>query len=541
MDKKSILWRAARSLKAKITNIEKADTEKRVAFSQRMVEKRDRKKKKGIKKEKYAFMTQASGLSVDELKEKADHFREMGIVRFSAERFRMYGLYNMDDEQARETLLKMKKAYELERELKWDYRLIDLGKISYEDTYPRMREFMELESSLITMAEKRDIAGKVLYLHPEKMSDEEISDLAIDMEFTRRVLRYGHNGYVQFHLHEKSIPERREFISGRERVLLMPIINSEESKAILDDKLLTYERLHDWFGRDMVSISSEADYFKFKKFFDNNEKAVIKPRFDSLGKGIKLIHKSDLDSLRRTFVELIDEYRHFLMEGFIEAAPEIKALNPDSVNTVRFITHYDGENTEIWSVSMRIGRKGSFVDNAGAGGVTVTVDKDTGTIISDSCDEFGFVYERHPETGIKFKGYQLPAWDKALKVVYSVVDKIEGATFIGWDLACTADHEWVIVEANGKTGFFGAQAPLDKGRRRDFLRVIGAPERGVLCDVVALDMADKVEEQYGIPADEVMEKLVHFESLGLDGRYFEPNKAWELTDEECLKLKDALL
>jgi hypothetical protein len=207
---------------------------------------------------------------------------------------------------------------------------------------------------------------------------------------------------------------------------------------------------------------------------------------------------------------------------------------------VRFITHYDGKDTKIWSVSMRIGRAGSFVDNAGAGGVTVSIDKETGVIISDACDEAGFRYERHPETGIRFKGYQLPAWDKALEVVHSVVDKIEGATFVGWDLACTADHNWVIVEANGKTGFFGAQAPLDIGRRRDFLETIGAPARGVLCDEVVLDMADRVEDKEGIPAEEIVEKLLHFEELGLDGRYFEPNRAWEMSDEEILKLKQEL-
>ena len=540
MAKTSFLWRAARSLKAALVNMEKSSQKKRVAFSQKQVERRDRLKKKGIRQAGYEFMFQESGLNKEELKVKADHFRDMGIVGFSASRFKNTGLYKMDDEQAREHLLKMKKSNELGRDLRWDYRLIDLGKLAYEDTYDKIDELKKLESEILTPEAKREFAEKVGYLHPEKMTDEEINDLVMDMEFTRRILRYSHNGYVQFHLHEKTIPERREFISGRERVMLMPIINTDESKAILDDKLLTYEKLKEWFGRDMVSISSEADYFKFKKFFENNKRAVIKPRFDSLGKGIKLIYRSDMESLRRGFIELIDEYRRFLMEGFIDAAPEVRALNPDSVNTVRFITHYDGEKVKIWSVSMRIGRAGSFVDNAGAGGVTVSVDKETGMIISDACDEAGFRYERHPETKIKFKGYQLPAWDKALEVVHSVVDKIEGATFVGWDLACTADHDWVIIEANGKTGFFGAQAPLDIGRRKDFLKTIGAPERGVLCDEIVYETADRLEEEHGIPAEEIVEKLLHFESLGLDGRYFEPNRAWELSDEEILKLKQEL-
>jgi hypothetical protein len=216
----------------------------------------------------------------------------------------------------------------------------------------------------------------------------------------------------------------------------------------------------------------------------------------------------------------------------------VKALNPDSVNTVRIITHFDGKEAVIWSASMRIGHAGSFVDNVGAGGLTVTIDTDTGIICSDARDEGGFSYEKHPESGIVFKGYQLPAWDKAVETAKGLAAKMPGAKFVGWDLACNSDYEWVIVEGNGQTGFYGAQAPIDKGRRKSFLEVNGADPRGVIKDLIVYEMAEEVEAETGIPKDEIVEKLLHFESLGLDGRYFKPNRAWELTDEECLALME---
>ena len=534
MARVSWLWRIGRSVKALFVNDEKAGTAERIEFSQKQVDRRDRKKKRGIKQSGYEEMMQDSGLTQSELDEKLARFRAMDITHLSFYRFRANGFYKMTDEEAAEALRGMKRSVEIEEDLKWDFRQIDLGKKSYEEVQPRIDELKELESRLMTPAAKKEIAMKAGYLHPEDMNEEQIDNVAMDMEFTRRILRYSHNGYVEFHFFEKSIPERREFINGHERRMLLPLVNTDESIAILDDKLMTYERLKDWFGRDMVNIGSEKDWFRFKAFFDNNETAVIKPRFDSLGKGIKLIRKSEIKNMRKTFIELIDDYRRFLMEGFIDAADEIKALNPDSVNTVRIIAYYDGKTTSIRSASMRIGRSGSFVDNAGAGGITVAIDRETGMIDSDGCDERGFRYEKHPDTGIRFKGYQLPKWDKALETVYSVVDKIEGAKYVGWDLACTSDYRWVIVEANGKTGFFGAQAPHDLGRRREFLNTIGADPKGALYEEVALKMAQRVKEEYGIPEEETMEKLRHFESLGLDGRLFERNRAWELTDEECI-------
>lgn len=540
MAKVSILWRIGRSAKDMLFDVERAGIKKRIEFSRDQVKRRDKKKKKGINAAGYEIMAEGSGLSMKQLRDKFDRFRSFGICDLSLYRFRAAGLYKMDDEQAKKTLELMKESERLEDDLKWDFRLIELGKMTCDEAADKIQKFRDLESRILTAEARREIALKAGYLHPENMSDEEIDDLAMDMEFTRSILRFGHGEYAKFHFHDKSIAERRGFVSDRERNMLLSAVNTEESIAVLDDKLLTYEKLSDLYGRDMISISSEKDWFRFKRFFDNNDAAVIKPRFDSLGKGIKLIRRSEISNMQKTFIGLIDEYRRFLMEGFIDAAPEIRALNPDSVNTVRIIAYFDGADTSIWSCSMRIGHAGSFVDNAGAGGITVSVDKDTGVISSDGCDEKGFRYEKHPDTGVTLKGYQLPAWDKALAVVNEVSGRIEGAKFVGWDLACTSDYEWVIVEANGKTGFFGAQAPQGKGRREELLETIGADPRGAIYNEIALKMANNVLDAQKIPVDVTMDRLSHFESLGLDGRYFRPYRGWELTDAECLELKEAI-
>ena len=540
MAKTSFLWRVGRSIKAMIANDETASTEKRIEFSKQQVEKRDQKKKQGFKQAGYEKMMQGVELSKDDLKDKADHFRDMNVVGFSVYRFRASGLYKMTDEEACKRLSLMKQSIRLDKDLRWDFRLLDEGKLTYDDVMEKINDFKLLESEIMTPEAKRDIANKAGYLHPENMSDEQISDVAVDMEFTRRILRYSHSGYVSFRFYDKTIPERREFISGKERLLLLNTMKTDESIAVLDDKLMTYEKLREHYGRDMISVGSEKDWFRFKAFFENNDTGVIKPRFDSLGKGIKLLRKSDMSNMRETFLELIDEYRRFLMEGYINAAEEIKALNPDSVNTVRIIAYFDGKDTSIRSASMRIGKAGSFVDNAGAGGITVAIDRETGMIDSDGCDENGFIYDKHPDTGITFKGYQLPAWEKALAVVYDVSGKIEGAKYVGWDLACTSDHEWVIVEANGKTGFFGAQAPHDKGRRKEFLNTIGADPRGAIRDEVVFRTAARIAKRYELDEEELVEKIRHFESMGLDGRWFEDNCAWDLTDDEILELKKVI-
>ena len=76
--------------------------------------------------------------------------------------------------------------------------------------------------------------------------------------------------------------------------------------------------------------------------------------------------------------DLLNEYNEFVVEELIKPHRKIKKLNPDSVNTVRFTTYLDGDNVIVHDTFMKVGQKGSFVDNGGAGGIFVHVDPLTG-------------------------------------------------------------------------------------------------------------------------------------------------------------------
>lgn len=487
MKKASIFRRAAGIARSLVGNGAETGKAKRIEFAQQQVADRVSRKRKRERDADLAFMSQDSGMSREELNAKLRDFRALGITTIGVHRFRACGLYKMEGEQALETIGLIKESADLEDDLKRGFKRMGLGEVSLEDLQPGIESFKALESRLLTADEKKRIAAKAAYLHPETMDDAETEDLALDMEFSRRILRCNHEGYTAFHFRDKSIPERREFICDEERRRILRKLNSDESNAILDDKLMTYEALSGFYGRDMAAVEGDGDYPEFCGFFTKNDMAVIKPRFESLGKGIRLMERPSDEDMRSEFRNLVDEYGSFLMEGFIDAAEELRALNPDSVNTVRIIAWFDGEKTAIQSASMRIGHAGSFVDNVGAGGLTVSVDRETGVIDSDAIDERGFRYETHPETGVRFRGCRLPAWDRALEVVRSVSGRIDGAKYVGWDLACTRDHNWVIVEGNGKTGFYGAQAPKDRGVRREFLETIGYDQNGLLYEDVELN------------------------------------------------------
>jgi len=80
---------------------------------------------------------------------------------------------------------------------------------------------------------------------------------------------------------------------------------------------------------------------------------------------------------------------------------------------------------------------------------------------SDGCDEYLNRYECHPNSGIKYVGFQLPAWDECIALVKEMGALVPRLGYIGWDLAYT-DSGWVLVEANGGSQFV-SQICYDKG------------------------------------------------------------------------------
>ena len=136
------------------------------------------------------------------------------------------------------------------------------------------------------------------------------------------------------------------------------------------------------------------------------------------------------------------------------------------------MTFLDQNGPVVLDSFIRAGRRGSFVDNGGRGGIFVHVDPANSITDSHGIDERGFTYESHPDHAYRFCGIQLPIWDEALETAKKAALAIPGARYVGWDLACTEENRWIIVEGNAMTMYIGQQATLGIGKRKAFLESI---------------------------------------------------------------------
>ncbi len=188
---------------------------------------------------------------------------------------------------------------------------------------------------------------------------------------------------------------------------------------------------------------------------------VIKDTENSHGEGVivvKEIEYLDGDCRLHYFngksallSEVLGNYP-LIFEGLIKQTAQLESFNPSSVNTVRFMTtlYPDGE-ARIIATFIKIGREGSCVDNAGAGGnVDACIDVATGEI------KYAIRYdgwrkiteiERHPDSGAQLNGTIIDDWERIKADVVRFQQAMPWCKAAGWDIAITDDGP-VIIEVN---------------------------------------------------------------------------------------------
>ena len=499
-------------------------------------------RRSALKQERFGIMESLSGKGKKQISDELSVIRSTSGADFV--NFRWYfdnGLYALDPVKDRtkiEGLIrKGERKNALRREIIDTFSRIDSGEESYENLEESLSEYRRLVEETLSEARTSQLAD-IIKDAAQPADEKELKALAVDMEITDKLLDFLPQEYLGFHFWDKTIPERREFVSSRLRDKIIRKLNTKEGIEILDSKYDTYLRLKPFYRRELALLDMQDRYELFRAFCSRHTVFVKKNNYDSVGRGIQKIDLSsgEPDEIYR---EVIGEAGQVLLEELIKPSEEIRRINPDSVNTVRIIVfEKDGEYT-VEDTFMKIGRKGSFVDNGGAGGIFVHVDPETGVFDSSGIDEKCIRYETHPDHGYRFEGIALPDWEEALKTARAASAEIPEARYIGWDLTYTDKKEWIIVEGNSRTQFFGQQMTIDRGIKKKFIESVGPDVMAALHDDTA-EIVREIEEKFDVPADDITAGIHRFEELGMNADIYKRYRGWELTEDERIVLKEEL-
>lgn len=224
-----------------------------------------------------------------------------------------------------------------------------------------------------------------------------------------------------------------------------------------------------YFKRDACMIKGSSDKDSFMAFANKHTRFIAKPNSGSFGADTKIwdVNEKNPETL---FNDLLSSNSTWILEELVEQVPEMAQFNPSSVNSVRIPTFKTKEGYVIFGTFMRMGRKGSVVDNAGAGGIFVRIDEKSGQIISDGHTEHGDVYEEHPDSHVKFKGFQIPRWEELRVLAVQCHKEIPEHKYVGWDFALTKNG-WVMLEGNWGQ-FLCQQVSGQKTLKKQFISLI---------------------------------------------------------------------
>ena len=160
-----------------------------------------------------------------------------------------------------------------------------------------------------------------------------------------------------------------------------------------------------------------------------------------------------------------------MIEERIEQDAALAQWNPSSVNTIRINTFQRNGQVTLFTSFIRTGRAGSFVDNGFLGGLFASIDTETGVIFTDGYDEKGLPYPAHPDSGMPYRGTQIPRWQELRHLSEKMAKAMPDMVYIGWDMALTPNG-WEPVEAN-RGEFVAQQVTQGHGMRREFERLCG--------------------------------------------------------------------
>ncbi|MBR3786065.1 MAG: hypothetical protein IKJ77_06655 [Firmicutes bacterium] len=350
---------------------------------------------------------------------------------------------------------------------------IDAGELSYDCLREETEACHALNRQLISESMVEKFAPQVAAVKPDLLDNHDLlKETIVDMETMFFLHDYTYEEYVAFRFMEKSIEERMTFLSGAERRKVLIAINDEEANDLFHDKHACYLKFKRYFRRRQACVYEDADFPEFQRFCRKSPAFVKKPLVAHKGKGVEPVYTEKGTDCRALMTKLLEENGPFVVEEMIQTHDALKAMNPDSVNTVRVETYFDGRDAYISNAFFRVGKAGFFVDNGSAGGIIVPIDLGTGKLTETGRDKTNITYKVHPDTGITFAGYQIPYWKQLIKLSKKLASMHPAVKYVGWDLTLNHRGKWVVVEGNARPGGFGVQRSSGIGTRADFFRVI---------------------------------------------------------------------
>lgn len=255
------------------------------------------------------------------------------------------------------------------------------------------------------------------------------------------LLGFQPSAYFMYHLYENSF---LEYLTLFEEANCVSKKNNHQP-LLLDNKLQFKRHLPD--SLHTPKLIAYSDSFHKRIIYVSNprtDQVVIKPIAGKGGYGIVFVSAQNLTEAVQRF------NKRCIVEECIEQHIDLNAIFSGSINTVRVLTVKRGNEPEILSVILRVGRTTTHhVDNIAQGGICIGVDASSGVLGAGyTFYKYGHCrYTSHPDTAYIFQGKKIPFFDDVKALACTAHASFPKFVIIGWDIAVTPSGP-VLIEGN---------------------------------------------------------------------------------------------
>ena len=193
----------------------------------------------------------------------------------------------------------------------------------------------------------------------------------------------------------------------------------------------------------------------FLSCFDGYNQIIVKPAKELGGHGICFFERKngvlvDNNNVALTLEYLEKKYKtdYLVQECFVQSS-YIAQFNPTSVNTIRVNTYRDVNTGEIHvlGAALRIGAKGSKVDNATSGGVIIGI-KDEGILGLCAYDKYGCPYTIYNDIDFSKNEYIIPNFDEVKKFAIKISKRLPHMRLFALDVVLDIANNPKLIEVN---------------------------------------------------------------------------------------------
>lgn len=282
-----------------------------------------------------------------------------------------------------------------------------------------------------------------------KKSKKPFIIIFFDMIFCGFKYGAGYYDYQEFEFYLLNKKERKTYLTRAKNNAIISKYNDKNYFYILDDKITFNKKFKKYIKRNYLCIDGK-NFKTFLEFFKNQNTIIAKLPNGEGGKGIEKFYYQNENEAKKVYNDLIKK-NEILIEECIKQNEQINKLYPNSVNTLRIFTFWNGTQAFAINSVFKLGN-GGITDNFSENGMYCFPD-DNGKIIVPAFDRNDNIYEFHPITKEKIMDYTIPFFKEACELVCEAAKEIKEVRYIGWDVAISENGP-VLIEGNSFPGVF---------------------------------------------------------------------------------------